>query len=173
MSKAGLFAGKRVELIEGMVVEMAAMSRPHWAASNLAGDALRRIFTEGYVVTTNLPAYLGEFSDPEPDIAIIPGSPRDYLEDTPTRPLLVVEVSDTSLRYDQTWKAGLYAMNAVPDYWIVNLVDRRLEVRRGPSEDAGQPFGFGYRSLTVLTPADLVSPLANPDASIRVGDLLP
>jgi Uma2 family endonuclease len=87
--------------------------------------------------------------------------------------LLVVEVSDSTLGYDRRRKSRRCASRGVLDYWIVNLIDRQLEVRRQPVADGTEPFGYSYASLTVLRPTDVVSPLARRGAKIKVADLLP
>jgi Uma2 family endonuclease len=87
--------------------------------------------------------------------------------------LLIVEVAETSLRYDRTTKAGLYARAGIADYWIINLKDRQLEVHRDPIKNASKPFGYDYRTRTVLKGRDNVSPLAAPHSKIEVADLLP
>ena len=86
---------------------------------------------------------------------------------------MVVEVSEATLGFDRVPKASLYASANVADYWIVNLVQRQLEVYRDPVADSTQLFGFRYNSRTILDPPDTVSPLAAPQASITVADLLP
>jgi Uma2 family endonuclease len=112
-------------------------------------------------------------SEPEPDVAIIAGNVRDYVDAHPTTATLIVEVADTSLAYDRTIKASLYARAGVADYWIVNLIERQLEVYRRPTRDAAQPYGFGYAEMTVYTAAERVTPLALPLASVAVADMLP
>jgi Uma2 family endonuclease len=86
---------------------------------------------------------------------------------------LVIEISDSMLSYDRNRKASLYAAGGIQDYWIVNLVDRQLEVRRIPVQDPGQPFGARFASATVHQPGDRVAPLAAPQSAIAVADLLP
>jgi Uma2 family endonuclease len=83
----------------------------------------------------------------------------------------VVEISDTSLTYDLTTKAELYATAGIPDYWVLDVDGRQLIVFRDP-----QPIpdgGAAYRSRTTHAPADAVAPLAAPSAAVRVADLLP
>jgi Uma2 family endonuclease len=70
-------------------------------------------------------------------------------------------------------KASLYAKIGIPDYWILNLIDRQLEIDRLPVVDASQKYGFAYAQVTVLGPEDFVSPLAAPHVKIPVADLLP
>lgn len=86
---------------------------------------------------------------------------------------LVVEVAESSLRLDRQDKGSAYARGGVDDYWILNLVDRVLEVYRQPVRDAAAPFGWRYASQDVLGPEAFVSPLVVPGARLRVIDLLP
>src|SRR6266702_8235324 len=74
--------------------------------------------------------------------------------------LMTVEVSETTLRFDQRKKASLYARAQIADYWIINLIDRQLEVHRNPVPDHTQKYGYSYADLTFLSPADFVTPLA-------------
>jgi Uma2 family endonuclease len=110
---------------------------------------------------------------PSPDLAVIPGSHRGAGRTIVKSALLVVEVSDTTLAYDRYHKAPLYAAGGIADYWIVNLVQGQLEVYRDPVADSTQLFGFRYGTRTILDPPDVISPLAAPQASITVADLLP
>src|SRR5207244_10323316 len=117
---------------------------------------------------------LSPFGIPEPDVAVVAGAWRTHPNrGMPTDALLVVEVSDTTLRDDQTYKMSMYAAAGIKDYWILNLVDRQLEVYREFIADTGQPFGVRYNTVTILKPGDTVSPLAAPHAVIPVADLIP
>jgi len=109
----------------------------------------------------------------EPDVSVVPGSFRDYPLEHPTRAVLVVEIADSSLALDRGEKAGLYARARVPEYGIVNLVDRTLEVHREPAPDTGAPFGSRYREIVTLRPGETVVALAAPDTVIAVADLVP
>lgn len=161
----------RVQLIEGEIVEMAPQGPGHFAAVYLVEQALRRIFSGEYMVRVQGPLALGEHSEPEPDVAVVAGGPRDYLGEHPTTALLVVEVSDSTLVFDQTRKAPIYAAAGIPEYWIVNLQDGSLEVLRDPvPADGGRP---AYRTILRLGPAEHGAPLARPDYSVAVADLLP
>lgn len=101
------------------------------------------------------------------------GAPRDYLVSRPTTAELVVEISDATLRADQTTKAALYARAGVAEYWIVNLVDRTLEVRRMPSPLEGELLGHCYRFTQILLPGESIAPLGAATAPIGVDELLP
>jgi Putative restriction endonuclease len=91
----------------------------------------------------------------------------------PSRPALVVEVAESSLALDREHKGSLYARAGVADYWILNLVDRVLEVYRGPTEDLAARFGWRYASTEVLSSGASATPLVAPGARISVSDLLP
>jgi len=116
---------------------------------------------------------LDDESEPEPDVAVVPGSFRDYISGHPSRPVLLIEVSESSLALDRDHKGSLYARAGLADYWIVNLIDRVLEVHREPTPDPAASFAWHYQSVEVLGPEASVSPLASPGAHIRVIDLLP
>jgi Uma2 family endonuclease len=85
----------------------------------------------------------------------------------------VVEVSESTLAFDRGEKASLYASASIPEYWVLNLVDRCLEVHRDPIPMPGQPYGYGYRTHTQYFANDTVAPLAAPSGTIKVIDLLP
>jgi Uma2 family endonuclease len=173
MAEAGLFDGKHVELIQGQVIEISPMGSPHITAVTLVADVLRQVFMAGYFIRVQGPLDCGELSEPEPDVAVISGNVRDYTDAHPTTATLVVEVADTSLAYDRTTKASLYAKAGMADYWIVNLIERQLAVYRHPTVDAAQPYGFGYAEVTIRTATDSVAPLAMPQAHIAVAEVLP
>jgi Uma2 family endonuclease len=173
IAEVGLFDGKHVELIEGQVIEMSPMGSRHRTAVILAGEALRQVFRPGYFVSTQCPLDFGEITEPEPDVAVIAGQVRDYAKAHPTTAVLLVEVADTSLTYDRTTKASLYAKAGIAEYWIVNLIERHLEVHRTPVADATQPYGFGYADITMRTATEVVTPLTMPQAAMAVAEVLP
>ncbi len=167
MVSGGVFHPEdKLELIDGEIYDVSPQSSRHATAIRLAEDALRRAYGSGCDVRVQLPAALDGSSEPEPDVAVVEGGPRDYRDAHPTTALLTIEVSDTSLAFDRSTKQATYARNGIPEYWIVNLIDRQVEVYR-------QPEGGGYTEVSKLTPPDRVSPLSRPDRSIAVADLLP
>ena len=172
LAELGFLDGPRAELIDGRIVEMPAMRNEHAVALALTEEALGGVFAAGFWVRTQMPLRLGKHSAPEPGLAVVPGQPRDYLAH-PTTALLVVEVSDTTLGFDRGRKARLYAAAGIEEYWIVNLVERRLEVRRGPRAPARRPRRAEYRLTTFHEPGESASPLAAPDRTMNVSDLLP
>jgi Uma2 family endonuclease len=174
LAELGWFRNQRVELIEGEIIQMPPQKNFHAVAIGLAEQALEGAFGPGHWVRTQLPLHLRPRSAPEPYVAVVPGSPRDYAtRDHPTTALLIVEVSDTTLAYDRSRKASLHARTGISDYWIVNLIDRQLELRRNPVPDRTQRYRFGYADVLMLSAADHVIPLAAPAARIAVADLLP
>ena len=165
----------RVELIEGEIVQKMPQKSPHATAISLTLEALRFAFPVGFVVRPQLPLSVGDFSEPEPDLAVVVGSLRDFRVAQPAaeNAVLVVEVSDSALLPDQTTKAGLYARAGIGEYWIVNLPERVLEVYRQPASMENTPLGYGYQQVTRLTETETVTPLAAPNAVVAVVDLLP
>ncbi len=171
MAELGFFHGKRVELIEGEIIEMSPMKSAHATALALAAQSLMQIFSENFVVRTQMPMNFGKADQPEPDAAIVKGVIRDFANSHPKIAELLIEVSDSTLRYDKTVKVGLYAQNKIQEYWILNLKKRCLEVYRQPKKD--KKLGFIYGEIRILTEDETVTPLAAPDAKIKVADLLP
>jgi Uma2 family endonuclease len=172
MEELGFFHGQRVELLDGEVIEVPPMNNAHAVALGLAEDALRAAFGLGHWVRVQMPLDLSLTSEPQPDLAVVPGRPRDYSQH-PTAALLVVEVSDTSLAFDRGRKASLYAAARIGDYWIVNINERRLEIRRDPIPDAGEQYGYRFATELILKAGDSAAPLAVPQASVAVAELLP
>ena len=160
--------GQRIELIEGVIYDMAAQNSHYSTAYRLAQEALRTVFPPeaGYEIRGQLPLALGEDSEPEPDLAVVTGGIRDYLHHHPATALLVVEIADSSLLHDRKRKIPLYARFGIPEAWLCNLVRRRFEVYRDPVNGV-------YQTRLVLRAADAVSPLSRPEAALRISDLLP
>lgn len=174
MAEYGLFAlEERVELIEGEIVEMSPKRSSHSTSTTLVGDALRLAFGRGYTVRIQEPLALGPTSEPESDVAVVRGMARDYRDEHPSSALLIVEVAETSLMYDRTTKASLYAKSGILDYWVVNLQDDQVEVYRDPVQMVDQPFGYGYSTAAIYKSSETIAPLAVPDKIIAVDDLLP
>jgi Uma2 family endonuclease len=174
MIKRGIFGPEdRVELLDGVLVVKEPQDTPHATAIDLVAAALRLAFGPRWLVRAQAPMAADRRSEPEPDVYVVPGAPRDYLREHPTRPALVVEVAHSRLRLDRTRKAAIYARAGVEDYWILNLVDRVLEIHREPSRLDTPHRRWGYRSIRTLGPEETVSPLAVSGAHIAVADLLP
>jgi len=173
LGELGLFNEKRVELIEGEVIEMSPIYSPHMTSVTLAIDALRDAFGKGWVLRVQGPLSLGINSDPEPDLAVVAGKARDFKDSHPTTAALVIEVADSTLAYDRNVKASLYAKSGIADYWIVNLKKRQVEVHRRPIIDVTAKYGYSYADKMIFTEQDSVAPLAKPKTKIAVADLLP
>jgi Uma2 family endonuclease len=124
------------------------------------------MYSAGYHVRVQLPLDLTDDSEPEPDLAVVIGSPEDYWREHPQSALLIVEVAYSSLEHDQQRKQALYARCQIPEYWILNLNERQLEVYR-------QPQGEEYQSKIVFKAGDEVAPFSRPENLIAVADLLP
>lgn len=173
---AGIFGMNRYELIGGEIVPVAAQSNLHAIGISNVEDQLDLVFdTVHFWVRAQATLDLSPHSVPDPDISVVTGSKRSHYgtRANPTTAVLIVEVSDTALADDREWKGSLYAACGIADYWILNIPDGVLEIRRAPRPDATQPFGFGYASLVTLTATDFIAPLAVPSARIPVADLLP
>ena len=162
-----------VELVGGQLIVAEPKGTGHSVAIELAAEALRKAFGAGWTVRVQDPIAPDDESEPEPDVAVVAGSPREYLAAHPSRPALVLEVSDSSLAFDRRDKGSLYARAQILDYWIVNLVDRVLEVYRDPVLSADALYGWSYARVLRLGPEATISPVAAPAASISVTDLLP
>ena len=165
--------GDRVELIDGLLLVAEPQSSPHYTAIMLVERALARAFGDGWVIRTQAPVALDDASEPEPDVAAVRGGIRDFSTAHPVDPVLVVEVSLSSLAFDREHKGSLYARAGRPEYWIVNLVDRVLEVRRDPQPESSAPYGWDYALVDALGPTERVRVSGAADVEILVADLLP
>lgn len=160
---------ERVELLEGEIVEKMGQNPPHVAGVRALAAALRIVFGNGFDVSQQLPIATPD-SVPEPDVLVVRGNWRDYISRYPQADevILVGEVADHSrLMHDREIKLRIYAHAGFAEYWIVNLVDRRLEVYRRP-----QPDGL-FGDVTFFAPGESVSPLGSPGGLLNVVDLLP
>lgn len=167
MIDAGIFGqGDRIELLDGEIVEMAPQKSRHATAVTLVAEALRAAFGAWHVVRVQLPLALGPDSEPAPDVAIVPGAPRDYVSSHPQTAELIVEVADTTLAYDRGRKLAAYARVGIAEYWIVDVSVGTVELCRRPQGDV-------YLDRQVLRPGGRVSPLAAVAASVAIADLLP
>lgn len=171
----GLFPpDQRMELIAGELIEKRTQNRPHGISLSKSQRVLDDAFGETHYVSVQTPLAVDEENEPEPDLMVVIGNPDDY-DSHPTADSvrLVMEISDTTVRYDQTTKAQLYARAGVAEYWVLILKTRTLEVRREPITLPGSSNGYGYRSLDLYREMDTITPLQAPKASILVSDLLP
>lgn len=173
MGDMGLFEGERVILVEGEILAMPPIGPSHQSSNTLAGDALRSAFGDGFFVREQAPFDIGQATDPEPDIAVIQGSVRDYSGAHPSKALLIAEISVSTLAYDRGDKASIYASVGIGDYWIINPAGGQVEVLRSPAPDPQAAFGASYAEVTVYRPGETITPLGKPEARVAVADLLP
>jgi Uma2 family endonuclease len=159
-----------LELIEGRLVVAEPQNSPHAKAIELTADALRAAFGPGWRIRIQLPIALDPDSEPEPDVSVVAGSPRDDRGDHPSHPALVVEVADTSVRFDRAVKGRIYARGGIAEYWIVNVNARVLEVRHRPRRRAGRH--ATYTTVTIARAGESMQPLAA-SRPVAVDDLLP
>ena len=173
MGELGFFHGQKVELIEGRLMVFSPQNPPHSTGVFNVLMELLRVFQAGYIVRPQFPLDLGQTTEPEPDVAVVVGTSKQYALAHPTTAELIVEVSDTTLSYDRNRKGSLYARAGVADYWVLNLVSRQVEVYRTPIPDSAEVYGYRYSSRTDVPVGGTVSPLAAPTAVLAVADLLP
>jgi Uma2 family endonuclease len=172
--KSGFFdENEPIELLGGQLIVAEPKGSPHSTAVALTVEALRVAFGPGWLVRVQDPVALDTESEPEPDVAVVPGRARDYLAEHPARPAVLVEVAESSLAFDRGHKGSLYARAGIADYWIVNLVDDVLEIYREPAPDRSAEFGWRYLDVQTLRPGAAIAPLARPDVTVAVADLLP
>jgi Uma2 family endonuclease len=175
MASAGILVpGDRVELLEGWLVEKMTKNPPHRIATRHVRVALERLVPTGFYVDTQEPITTAD-SEPEPDVAVIRGRTEDYADRNPgaEHVALVIEIADATLTRDRELKQRVYARAGIPSYWIVNLVNRSVEVHTKPSSGA-QPHA-SYAERTVHMPGELLA-LRLDDVEVgrvAIDDLLP
>ena len=169
----GVFEGEPLELIGGQLIVAEPKGAYHSSAVTAVDYALRAVLPPGWIVRNQQPVSLDDESEPEPDLAVVAGRPGDHRYAHPQRPALAVEVADSSLQFDRQQKGSLYARAGIEDYWIVNLVDRVVEIYRDPGPDPAALYGSCYRSVVSVAPPAVVAPLAFASSPIAVADLLP
>lgn len=157
----------RVELLDGLIVAMSPQNPLHAAAITRLTRVLQRVVGERAAVRVQLPMVLGR-SAPEPDLALVPIDAGEDPEAHPRSAFLVVEVADSSLLQDRLTKAAIYARAGLPEYWLVNLFDDRIEMFRKPVRKWGR-----YRSTSSASRGERIQVMAFPDVSLAVEELLP
>lgn len=168
MAESGVLRpGDRTELLEGEIFQMSGIGPRHLGCTNRINDAFTAAFRGRAVVSPQHPVRLDDYSEPQPDLALLAMREDFYSSKTPQAAdaVLVVEVSDTTLRFDSDVKLPLYAAAGVPEVWIADLEHDVLRIFRAPS-------GRRYAVEQVLGSEETVSVAAFPDARFRVGDLL-
>ena len=153
MIEHGLFGpDERLELIDGEILTVTPQGTPHAGTIGLVQDVLCVVFGHTHV-RVQLPFALDPASEPEPDLAVVAGTPRDYLAAHPDSALLIVEVAETTLGFARRSKGSLYARAGIAEYWIVNVGDGALEVYRNPAEDRAAPYGQPMATPKSCAPA--------------------
>lgn len=137
MIQAGIL-GKddQLELLEGLLIAKMTKNPAHSTVAYITREAIAEILPKGWHARGEQPVTTTD-SEPEPDVMIVRGNPRDYLEHhpTPSEVALVIEVADSSLQRDQTLKKRIYARAGIPVYWLKNLIEHRIEVYINPYTD--------------------------------------
>jgi Uma2 family endonuclease len=176
MAEAGIFhPEERVELLAGQVIQMAAKGTAHSVANTRTRRLIENRLAVGFaspqesraLVRVQEPIQLDDYSEPEPDIAIVITRPLEYADHHPiaAEVLLIIEIADSSFRLDCGVKAIAYARSGIADYWVLDVNDRKLHVFRSPSAQ-------GYQSELVLGESMTVAPLSFPDCVVSVQEML-
>jgi Uma2 family endonuclease len=164
LAELGAFENERVELLNGQLVCMSPIGPPHSSTVDRLTQLLAHYLFGRTIVRVQGPFAASDESEPEPDLALLPLG--NYSKEHPVRAELLIEVAESSLPYDRGPKLSVYAECGVPEYWIVNLVDRRVEVHRKPG-------GGRYWQVQYFEEGSRVSPLCFPDFELVVTDILP
>lgn len=167
MAEAGVLEpDARVELIEGEVIDMAPMGSRHFSAVARLNRLLIEATGAAACVSSQMPLHLGEYSEPEPDLAVLKPRPDFYARALPKAgdALLVIEVADSTLAFDLRTKARLYAVQGVPAYWVLNLAAGVLHVHSGPA-------AAGYAQLSELRRPGVMALPGIPGASVDLSEI--
>ena len=158
-----------IELIDGEILVMAPHSPRHFSSDlRLTNRVLLcLLLSDRTVVSIHNPLRIDVYNEPMPDIALLHPRKDFYAagHPTPTTTFLVIEVADSTLSYERHIKVPLYARAGIPEVWVVDLVARRVEVYRSPSPE-------GYRDIRIANPGDRLTPVAFPDVSLAVEEML-
>jgi len=160
----GLFEREHVELIRGVIVRMSPQGAPHAAPIEVLTELLAPALLGRARVRVQLPLIAPDDSEPEPDVAVV--AKADHTKEHPSAAHLVIEVARTSAAYDRATKGPLYAAMGVPEYWVVDVTTRAIEVYRRPRGDR-------YEESTVLRAGASIALLAFPDVSVEVSAVVP
>jgi Uma2 family endonuclease len=159
----GLFGDERVELIRGVLVKMSPQRAPHASTVQKLDKLLNKRLADRFDVRIQLPLALSDDTEPEPDVAVV--APGNYDAEHPATALLIIEVSDSTLRADRA-KAAVYASVGIGEYWIINLVARTVEVYTAPD-------GERYAEFRTLRAGDTLRSAGFPELAIAVSEILP
>jgi len=164
---------ERVELIRGEIIKMAAKGTFHSVCNSRVFGKLYSLLEERAIVRGQEPIILSDDTEPEPDVVIARNRSDNYVSSHPQAAdiLLVIEVSDSTLKYDRRTKLSLYAESGISDYWIFNLVEPQLEMYSEPYQK--QTGGFGYRAHRVVLPNEVVVIPGFPELSLDLSAVFP
>src|SRR5262249_52216070 len=168
MADAGILTeDDRVELIDGEIIEISPIGNRHQACVNRANTFFNEAFGRAAIVSNQSPLRLSNYTEPVPDVIVLKPAPDFYAsrERRPGDVFLVVEVSDTTLRYDKNLKLPRYAAAGVAEVWIEDLRNDLLLVYRDPGEK-------GFKTSLILHRGDSISPLAFPKVTFKIDDLI-
>ncbi|MBN3878943.1 MULTISPECIES: Uma2 family endonuclease [unclassified Nostoc] len=174
LAELGFFEeNDRVELIKGEIIQMAAKGTPHSVCSTRLYRELFKLVLEEAILRGQEPIIIPNDSEPEPDLVIVRNRPDDYLEahPSPSDVLLVIEISNSTLKYDQDVKLSVYAEAGISDYWIFNLVDNYLESYSEPYKDLQAK--YGYRRKLIFLQNESVSLPYFPDLVLDLSKVFP
>jgi Uma2 family endonuclease len=163
----------RLELIRGELIPMSAKGMPHEACLTKLLRELSGLLSTCATLRCQSPIALPVDSEPEPDFTVVTNCPDDYLSSHPgpSDVLLIIEIADSSLEYDQEVKLGLYAEAGISEYWIFNLIETILEVYSEPYQ---KPQGdFGYRVTRILLPSEAIALPCFPDLILDLAKVFP
>ena len=137
-----------VELIKGEIIKMAAKGKAHSVCNTRLYRELFKLLEEKATISGQEPIIIND-SEPEPDLTIVKNTPDDYFlnHPIPSDIFLIIEVADSSLKYDQEVKLFLYSEAGISDYWIFNLMDYYLECYSDPYQDLQGKFGYSHKSI--------------------------
>ena len=168
MAEAGILQeDERIELIDGEIIVMSPKGNPHRQSVNWLGCLLSLALGRRAMVQVQATIVLDDGTAPEPDLAVIRlRSVNDLVTVTPEEIYFLVEVADRSLEFDRETKLARYAAAGIPEVWIANLVDGRVEAYDDPADGA-------YRNLRTVAAGESISPRAFPDVVLAVSDFLP
>ena len=165
LTALGAFGEERIELLDGVLVPMSPIGPRHSSAVDLLTLLLVRALGDRARIRVQNPFGASDVSEPQPDVLVAPL--RSYSDAHPTEALLVIEVAESSLARDRGQKLRICAERNIPEYWIADVVSRRIEVHRDP-----EPAHGAYRSARFFEPAEEIALAAFPDVSVRVADVL-
>ena len=163
----------RIELIRGEIIEMAPKRTPHSVCNSILFGELYKLLGDRANVRGQEPITLLSNSEPEPDVVIARKKDDNYLSAHPTAAdiILVIEISDSTLKYDRETKLPLYAEAGINNYWIINLVDKHLEVYTNPFSNAQSE--FAYRNKSIVLPDEKINIPSFTDVSLKLNTVFP